>query len=65
MCTYLAKTEDGGSFKDFVAVKRELATLQEEHLKLRERVQTNPGGRAPSAKASSTKPRINLKLAAQ
>lgn len=59
-----SKGEETCSFKEFVAVKRELASLQEEYDKLKERsLQTTAGFQALSASTkSSSKQKITPKL---
>jgi len=58
------KGEETCSFKEFVAVKRELASLQEEYDKLKERsLQNTAGFHALSASTkSSSKQKITPKL---
>lgn len=59
----LAKNEDSGSFKEFVSIKRELALLQEEHSKLKDRLHNSSTQKPPTPTSKSAlKARIGLKL---
>ena len=55
--------DDGGSFKEFVSIKRELAVLQDENTKLKEKISVSAvPKRAVSGVKRGSNPNISLKF---